>query len=530
MIRALARAVAIALALFAGPFPTPVAAAPLGEERALSLEEAIAWALEKNENILIERESVIAADALVSAAKGAYDPLLELGGGWQRATDPVNSAFSGAPAGEPAPTIEIGDAGASLHQLLPTGGAVSLRAGGARTLSNGTFDLLSPSYGTQLGVELRQPLLRDRGIDPARFTIRAASADRNRSLAELRREITETVAEVERAYWTLAAARRAVEVEEEAVRLAEEQETETSARIEKGAAPENEIAQPRAEVERRRGVLFATQELASRLENELKLLILGDADDTALWSARLAPDVEEEPERATVDVGIAMEQALVSRPELEAAAALVERRRAESALAHDGVWPTLDAVVSYDRFGLAGSRNPDVVIPPGLSGDIPPNRVGEWGTSFDVLADGDYDDTRVGLELAYPIGNRTARHTSRAARSVERQAEADLVRLRKAIRTEVLDAAAALETASQRIDAARSGREAAEVQLDAEQDRYDVGLSTNFLVLTRQNDLSRARLAEISSLNDYRTARTEMARATASLLEQRNIDIEANTP
>ena len=88
----------------------------------------------------------------------------------------------------------------------------------------------------------------------------------------------------------------------------------------------------------------------------------------------------------------------------------------------------------------------------------------------------------------------------------------------------MLDAAAALETAAERIEAARAGREAAEVQLSAEQDRYATGLSTNFLVLTRQNDLSRAQLDEISSLTDYRAARTEMARATGRLAEEYGVD------
>src|SRR5207244_6518224 len=94
---------------------------------------------------------------------------------------------------------------------------------------------------------------------------------------------------------------------------------------------------------------------------------------------------------------------------------------------------------------------------------------------------------------------------------------------RKIIRAEVLDAAAALQTAGQRIEAARTGREAAEVQLATERDRYATGLSTNFLVLTRQNDLSRARLDEISARTDYQTARTELARATGSLIEDRGI-------
>jgi outer membrane protein TolC len=145
------------------------------------------------------------------------------------------------------------------------------------------------------------------------------------------------------------------------------------------------------------------------------------------------------------------------------------------------------------------------------------------------LGDGDFSATRVALVLGLPIRNRTARAESAVARSAERQAESDLVRVRKAIRAEVLDAAAALETAGQRVEAARSGREAAEVQLAAERDRYATGLSTNFLVLTRQNDLSRARLDEISARTDYQNARTELARATGSLIEDRGIDVTETT-
>ncbi|HXH28964.1 MAG TPA: TolC family protein, partial [Candidatus Polarisedimenticolia bacterium] len=71
-----------------------------------------------------------------------------------------------------------------------------------------------------------------------------------------------------------------------------------------------------------------------------------------------------------------------------------------------------------------------------------------------------------------------------------------------------------------------AAREAAEVQLSAERDRYEAGLSTNFLVLTRQNDLSHARLDEIAALTDYRRARAEMARARGSLLDERGIEVD----
>jgi len=496
-------------------------------ERPLTLEEAIALALEKNEGIFIERESLASAESAVTGAKGSYDPLLQLQGGWLRARPPVNSAFSGAPADQAAPRSQVADAGASLRQLLPTGGEVAVRATASRGTTDAAFTLLSPAYGTEVGVELRQPLLRDRAVDPARLALRVTASDRDRAGASLRREITDTVSAVEQAYWTLVAARREVAVREEAVRLAEEQLSETSIRIETGAAPETEIAQPRAELERRRGELLASREAASRAENALKVLILGDTD--ALWSEQLVPTREPEGGAFAVDIAASIERALKSRPELSAAAAVLERRRAETDFAKDGIRPVLDLVVSYDRFGLAGSRNPAAATIPGLPTEIPDGLEGGLGRSYATLGDGDFYDARAGVVFQIPIGNRAARAAAAVAQSAARQAEADLARVRKAVRTEVLDAAAAVQTAGQRIEAARSAREAAEVQLSSEQERYAAGLSTNFLVLTRQNDLSRARLDEIAALTDYQKARTEMARATGSLLEERRIELNGGS-
>ncbi|MBI4914818.1 MAG: TolC family protein [Acidobacteria bacterium] len=498
--------------------------AAAGAERPLPLMDAVRMALEKNERIIIERESLAAAEAAVTGARGAYDPFLELQGGWQRVTEPVNSAFSGAPEGEPAPTTEVSDAGASLRQLLPSGGELSLRLGTARTTTDDAFTLLSPAWDTAAGVEFRQPLLRARAVDATRLSIRVATADRELAGASLRRVVGDTVAEVEWAYWRLLAARREVAVQEEAVGLADEQLAETQIRISSGAAPETEIAQPRAELERRRGDLLASREASSRAENVLKLLILGDDDE--LWLDRLVPADEPPAEATPGDLANALERALASRPELEGAAAVVTRRRAEAALANDSLKPRLDAVMSYARFGLAGGSNPAGGAIPGFPAAVPPGQEGGWRRSWTVLGQGEFDDSRVGLVFALPLGNRSSRAAAATAAAGTRQAEAELARARKFVRAEVLDAASALETTAGRIEATRAAREAAEVQLAAERERYAVGLSTNFLVLTRQNDLARARLDENSALTDHRIARTRMARATGSLLEERGIVID----
>jgi len=221
-------------------------------DRALTLNDAVRMALEKNEDIVISRESVTAANAGVRGAQGAYDPVLQLNGGWSRSQEPVNSVFSGAPLGHLGPEFTVAEAGGGILQYLPTGGTLALTAHGLRQTTDGAAALLSPAYGTRVGVELRQPLLRDLAVDDVRLRLRVAHADRGAAMASLRRSASNTVAAVERAYWGLVAVRQGIAVREDAVTLAEQQLAETQSRVQTGTVSGTELSQPRAELERRR--------------------------------------------------------------------------------------------------------------------------------------------------------------------------------------------------------------------------------------------------------------------------------------
>lgn len=389
--------------------------------------------------------------------------------------------------------------------------------------------MLSPAYASSIGALLRQPLLRDRAIDPVRRRIRVARSEKNRSLAGLKRTIAETLAAVDTAYWSLAAAGRDVEVRAAAVALAEQQLGETRTRISVGTLPGNEEAQPRAELERRRGELLAAQEQAVRAENALKSLILDEGGDP-LWTLRLVPSDSAETEAKPIDVPALLSAAVEMRPEIEEARAGLASRGIEVRAARDERKPRLDAFASYGRRGLAGGLNPDAAAFLGQPVVVPPNLAGGFGRSLGTIGDGLYPDVRIGLALSVPIGNRTARANLAIAEAAERQAGSGLARVRQAVRIEVLNAVAAAETTRERISAAGAAREAAETQLGSEQERFAVGMSTNFLVLTRQNELSRARLDEILALSDHRKALTELQRASGRLLQERRVVAAEDVP
>src|SRR5262249_29453026 len=193
-------------------------------------------------------------------------------------TDPVTTIFSGAPQGEVAPTSNDFNWSASISRLLKSGAVATVASSASRESTNSNFSLFRPAYITSLAVDLRQPLLRNRAIDPARTSLRVSALDRERSSAAFARQVLETVSQVERAYWTLVAARRDLDTRRSTLALAEEQRRDTQVRIEARTVAASDLAQPTAEVERRRGDLFAAQETMARAERALKQLMLGQAD------------------------------------------------------------------------------------------------------------------------------------------------------------------------------------------------------------------------------------------------------------
>jgi len=498
----------------------------------LTLEEGTRRALAKNQDIAIERESLTQADEAVRGSKGAYDPGLSVDGSWRHHIDPVNSLFAGAPDDELAPSMTGYGLGASLNQYLPTGGTVSLFTALHYDTTNNIFIPLSPAWGTSIGLSLRQPLLQNFSIDPARQAIRIAAVNRDGETAHLRRTVTETVAAVENTYWSLVAARRAVEVLESSVALAKQQLSETQIRVDAGVLAKTDLAQPTAELERRRGLLAEARDLVMRVTTNLKLQILADRTDSD-WAREIVPTDDPAMAEIQADVDQALATALKNRPEVLEAGAAVARAGIDVEFGESVVKPRLDLIASYSRQGLSGSVNPDatncfgapssspcppVVLPDALNGGL--------GRSYGTIGENHFPDVSVGLSFSFPIMNRAAKANLAVAKSQEEQAKIAASQTDQRIEADVRNAVFALTTQKQRLEAARAGRAAAETQLFAEQERFAVGLSTNFFVLTRQNDLTSARVTEISALTDYRRAAIEFARAQGTLLAERRITIE----
>src|SRR5262245_22427062 len=153
--------------------------------------------------------------------------------------------------------------------------------------------------------------------------------------------------------------------------------------------------------------------------------------------------------------------------------------------------------------------------------------IGGYGTALGNLFDNSFPTWRVGVNISLPLRNRTAQANLGGALETGRQLDA---RLRKQFQTIEADVRAtyhAVEAADLRYGAARAAREYAERQLAGEQEKFSVGLSTTFLVLTRQNDLSQARGAEAQALTDYNKAIAALQSAISTTLTDNSVEIRS---
>ena len=93
------------------------------------------------------------------------------------------------------------------------------------------------------------------------------------------------------------------------------------------------------------------------------------------------------------------------------------------------------------------------------------------------------------------------------------------------IRVEVRRAARGVESGVKRVNAARTNSRLQREKLDAEQKKFENGMSTSFEVLTFQNDLGSAELREVQAILDYLKAIVELERSKGTLLESRGLSL-----
>lgn len=526
------------------PFSVPVSAVPnpdlVGVQQqpfvGLALQDAVVMALQRNTQLAIAQSNRRIANYQIIAAKGAYDVNFQLVPSFSHSVAAVVSPFNTNGQGGPV-TTDTANATAGFRGLTQQGGTYSANVVATRVSSNSAFNSYNPFYETALQLMVNQPLLRSRAIDQPRLQIQLAQINSTVAAATALTDASNTIVQVENAYYDLVSAWQNVAIQEQGLRNASAQAASNARLAAQGAVAPTDIVEANTQVDVFQDNVYAAIQNVQRVQTQLKGLLLGNPSDP-VWFANLVPTtpIAQVPQEPALDALV--NSAIQNRPEV----AQVRAQRAQSdvqlAFAHDQLKPQLDLGLGYTSNGFAGnplspSANPlfallGQIAPPSALAAFPAPpayQTGSLGQSFQNLLDNRFPTYTAQLTFSVPIGQHTAKADLAIAQEQQRQVQINETTLMQRFRSEAVNAIQGLREAQYRVIAARAAREAAERVLLGEQRRFRAGTSTTFLVLQRQLDVANQQGRELQAQTDLDKAIVELNRVSGGIFAQNAIDV-----
>ena len=531
------------------PLTIPSRIGVLGE-RKIGLQEVVERTLSNDRDLAVSRILLDEAGYNIKAARGYYDPVLGLKADDQKSVSPAASSLSGGPNGK-----------LTQRQLALTpsltgsspwlGGTYELDLSTSRINTDNQFLSLNPQYPSSIGVKLTQPLWRGLRFDDNRHRLQVAIQNRSLTSEQFRQRVIEIVTQAVQAYWELDYARRNLDVQIEAVRLAEEQFASNRRQAEQGLLARIDVVAAQTQMATFRQNVFTAQEALTRAENALKQMIAPNRSDL-LWGMALIPETAAPSSVAIPNLAAAMQQAIDMRPELKQSDLSIEINKLDARLSRELAKPRIDAFANASLAGLSGLTSAQTSNPitgafgaminqlnelsvlagvPPLNSSlfastVPPNLVGGYGQSWNNIGAGTFPTVQVGLQFSFPIRNRTAEASAAVAAAEGKRLRALRDQAEMLIEADVRNSLQTASSAQARYAASILARQSAEEQYASEQRQLQSGTSTVFLVLQRQTDLIAARTREVRAQADLAVAAANLDRATASTLATLKIGLK----
>ncbi|MBX2851553.1 MAG: TolC family protein [Phycisphaeraceae bacterium] len=475
----------------------------------LDLQSAIRKAIENNLDLRVAKLNPQISALQIEQAEAVFDSVLFADASLTELDTPQPpGAIPGLSGDQQSDTRTLST---GIRKDLTTGGRVTAQVDLTRNQQTPSFFGVNSFYGSDLIVQLEQPLLRGFGSDVSRANIELAGIANKADRVALQQSMMDLANAIEQTYWQLVAARSSLLVQQRLLdrTVAMRDKLEPRFGFDLLLADLNEV---NARVDQRYADVLRSQQNVRVLSDQLKRLI----NDPEL------PIIDEtlvEPSDAPADEVIAFNlldqvtAALRSRPEIETALLAIDDADVRRVVADNAQLPILNLVASATANGL------DVNDP---------------GDALGNATDFDYIDYVLGVQFERPWGNRSAESLFEQ-RTLERQRALENYRSQAQLVTlEVKDALRSVGTNYRLIDTTRSQRRASALSLEVAGVQLEKGgrneaetFTTRVdRVLARQDALAQAELAEVQALSDYMIAVSELRRATGTSLKQAGVEVE----
>lgn len=475
------------------------------------------------------------AGGIVTSTSGAgpsppsFDPFLTAGADVEHATSPQsNIVFSGVPLiRQNTGVVNFG-----YNQGFSPGTSINVTWNNNRQTSNSTRTTLVPQLNSSTRLTITQPLLQGFGVAlNHRFII---TAKNNREIADVafRQQVQTTISQIEDIYWDLVNAYEDTQVKEQTVTLAQKLLSDTQKQVQIGTQAPIEAVSAQSNLATANQNLIVSQTNLAYQQLLMKNALTRNMSDPLLASAQVIPtDTMQLPAQEPVQpVEDLINEALSNRPELAESRIDLSNRDLTKKGARNALLPQVNLLGWFGTSALAGNFNPaNVCNASGQPFGCTPANAVPTPTGFSDLMSSIFGynapDYAVGFNVQIPIRNRAAQADQVRSELEYRQAQMRLEQLQNQIRIEVRNAQFSVQQNRARVDAASAASDFAQQSLDAEQKKYALGASTNYNVMNAQNNLALAESNLVAARTAYVKSRVELERVTSRTLTDLGIDI-----
>jgi outer membrane protein len=509
----------------------PATAGPTRDNRpvvALTLDDAVKFALERNLDIAVQRLNPEINDIAYASIKSIYHPNLTSLISTQSTTNASTSTISGGAAGAPI-IVGVNNYNGGIAQSIPWGGgSASVQLNNTKNTTTSLNTLFNPTYQPNWSGTYVQPLFRNFSIDATRRQLQVTKINRDISDLQVRATITNTLSNVRNAYWDYVFAIQAVEVAQKSLDLASNLVRDNQTRVEVGTMAPIDVVQAQSEQATRRQTLVAAQATKRTTELALKRLIVAGTQDPN-WSVQLDPTDRPDFRAEPIDIEAAVRRALSERTDLEIAKKNIAANDVTLKYLVNQMRPQADVAASYGLVGLGGSQYTYDPTATGVNrvpnGSIP----GGYLDALSTLFRSNYPRWTLQLNFSYPLGVSSQEASVARARVQLNQVQAQTKQIELQVATDVTNAALTSQSAIESVQAAQAAREFAQKKLEAEQSKFEVGMSTNYFVVQAQRDLADAENTELRQILNYRKSLVELERLQQTTLQNLNITVLSPT-
>jgi outer membrane protein len=415
-------------------------------------------------------------------------------------------------------------------QGFSPGTQVGLSFNNARQDANPVANIFKPYTTSALGVTLAQPLLRGFGMTVNRRFIRIARNGQRISDLVFQQQLIETVSGVMRLYYDMVSLTEDVRVKQQTLALAERLYEDDRVQVEQGTLAPIELVRAQAQIAAAREDLANSQGFAREQELILKTVLTrrGTADPAIRASHLIPTTATPAPLSELVQpVEDLLAAAFRNRPDLAQSGIQIDNAQISLEGSRNQLLPDLNLIGTMQNNGLAGSLNPLSLNSAGvLPGQVLVGSMGGLGTALSQVLRRNYPTYGVGLQLTLPLRNRVAQADVVRDEIQLRQTEVRRQQLENQVRLEVEDALVSLERSRAAYEAAVQARTFQEQSLAAEQEKFQVGLSTTFMIIQYQSFVAQARSTEVATRGAYAKARVALQRAIGRTLDENGISVD----